>query len=162
MYEGLLESFGAEQEESKRACDSNDPMAMFQNPDKKPVAIRESGLFQMLMLLRCLRPGRVVPAVMFFVRGKLGEDFAKPPPFGLRAATTTARLPRRCSLCSAPGPTRRSRCSSLHWRRAKKWRASRWVRAKRPRRRSLWGVRPSQGTGPTSRTATWPLAGCPS
>ena len=35
------------------------------------------------MVLRCIRPDRVVPAVLEFVAGKLGEKFVKPPPFDL-------------------------------------------------------------------------------
>ena len=38
---------------------------------------------QDLMILRCIRPDRVVPAVLEFVAGKLGEKFVNPPPFDL-------------------------------------------------------------------------------
>ena len=51
---------------------------------------------QDLMVLRCIRPDRGVPAVLEFVAGKLGEKFVNPPPFDLAgsyADSNVARLP---------------------------------------------------------------------
>ncbi len=39
--------------------------------------------FQKMIILRCLRPDKVVPLVIDFVKTKLGEKFVDPPPFDL-------------------------------------------------------------------------------
>lgn len=36
-----------------------------------------------MIILRCLRPDKVVALVTIFVRDKLGEKFVQPPPFDL-------------------------------------------------------------------------------
>ena len=35
------------------------------------------------MVLRCLRPDRVLPAVMGYVSNEVGEKFVTPPPFDI-------------------------------------------------------------------------------
>eukprot|EP00438_Fugacium_kawagutii_P006795 Skav218523 [mRNA] locus=scaffold2478:215819:217028:- [translate_table: standard] len=46
-----------------------------------------------LMILRCIRPDRVVPAVLEFVAGKLGEKFVNPPPFDLAGSYSDSNAP---------------------------------------------------------------------
>jgi len=41
--------------------------------------------FQKLILLRCIRPDKVVPAVMMYIMEKIGQTFIEPPPFDLLA-----------------------------------------------------------------------------
>jgi hypothetical protein len=41
--------------------------------------------FQRLMIMRCIRPDKIVPAVMLFVADQMGQNFIEPPPFDLAA-----------------------------------------------------------------------------
>ena len=42
--------------------------------------------FQKMLVLRCLRPDKVVPGIVDFVTEKLGKKFVEPPPFDLPKA----------------------------------------------------------------------------
>ncbi|XP_030830748.1 dynein heavy chain 7, axonemal isoform X1 [Strongylocentrotus purpuratus] len=81
-FNGIRKKFPAQKEGWKILYDSGEP----QN-EKLPSDWEESlGLFQKLIIIRCLRPDKVVPAVQDFVTQKLGRKFIEPPPFDLGKA----------------------------------------------------------------------------
>jgi len=82
-YEPLLSSFQKEMEAWKTIYDSSDPMGIMRDQEKKPGSMKELGYFQDLLVLRCVRPDRVLPAILGYVAGTLGEKFVKPPPFDI-------------------------------------------------------------------------------
>lgn len=51
--------------------------------------------FQSMMILRCIRPDKMIPAITKFVTKKLGDKFVQPPPFDLAKSYTD-------SNCCAP------------------------------------------------------------
>ncbi|XP_013781027.1 dynein heavy chain 7, axonemal-like, partial [Limulus polyphemus] len=56
---------------------------------------KKLGTFQKLLILRCLRPDKVIPGIQNFVEEKLGAHFIEPPPFDLAKTFLD-------SQCSAP------------------------------------------------------------
>jgi len=64
----------------KKIYDSNDPASL-----KMPGAAHEKySAFQKIVILRCLRPDKVVPVVQQLVIDEMGQRFVEPPPFDLK------------------------------------------------------------------------------
>lgn len=59
-----------------------------QNPDEislpKPFNEDDDTSMRRLVVIRCLRPDKLVPAIRAFVVRKMGVTFVEPPPFELR------------------------------------------------------------------------------
>mmetsp|Transcript_24990 Transcript_24990/g.71830 ORF Transcript_24990/g.71830 Transcript_24990/m.71830 type:complete len:806 (+) Transcript_24990:371-2788(+) len=63
--------------------DDTTPMKIIKDPATRPKVMEGLNALQDVMVLRCIRPDRVVPAVLGFITEKLGEKFVTPPPFDL-------------------------------------------------------------------------------
>ena len=63
--------------------------------------------FQQLLLLRCIRPDKVLPAVNDFVEATMGRKFIEPPPFDLPGsyAESNATTPLLFVLSPGSDPT---------------------------------------------------------
>merc|ERR1719401_2255064 len=58
-------------------------MSLIRDPATRPDSMQELDSLQEIIVLRCVRPDRVVPAILGFITEKLGEKFVTPPPFDL-------------------------------------------------------------------------------
>jgi dynein heavy chain len=82
-YSSIATSFKVEQSVWSRIYDSSDPLKILQDEDEQPRSTAGFDRFEELMVLRCIRPDLVLPAVMKYVSDRLGEKFVTPPPFDL-------------------------------------------------------------------------------
>ena len=89
-FEGLNTGFAAQADAWKHIYDSAVP-----HEEKLPGNWESLSRFQKLLILRCIRIDKVVPAVQLYVAEQLGEQYIKPPPFNLAACYGD-------SVCTAP------------------------------------------------------------
>ncbi|KAK9514800.1 hypothetical protein VZT92_025488 [Zoarces viviparus] len=77
--QGIKEAFMKNPEGFRSIYDSKEPST---TPLPAPWCEKLNDL-QKMIIVRCLRPDKIVPAVTKFVTGKLGVKFVQPPPFDL-------------------------------------------------------------------------------
>ncbi|XP_039655501.1 dynein heavy chain 7, axonemal isoform X3 [Perca fluviatilis] len=77
--QGIKEAFIKGPEDFKTIYDSKDPSS---TPLPTPWCEQLNDL-QKMIIVRCLRPDKIVPAVIKYVTGRLGKKFVQPPPFDL-------------------------------------------------------------------------------
>jgi dynein heavy chain len=82
-YQVLHETFGRDRDSWREIYDSVDPLTILQNEKQQPESMKELSKFNELMVLRCLRPDRLLPGVMEYVADQIGEKFVTPPPFDI-------------------------------------------------------------------------------
>ncbi|EDW55574.1 GM17246 [Drosophila sechellia] len=82
-FKGLREDFNDNSAQWKPFFDSKSPQ---DNKDIPKSWENRVSVFQKLLLLRVFRPDKLVPAVLNFVSGELGERFVDPPQFDLMAS----------------------------------------------------------------------------
>ena len=78
-FKGFLEHFCASIESYKELADHPSPHEW----DFPEAGAKICNMLRVLIVLRCLRPDKVVPAISNYVVQYLGEEFVKPPPFEL-------------------------------------------------------------------------------
>ncbi|RDD45105.1 Dynein heavy chain 7, axonemal, partial [Trichoplax sp. H2] len=81
-FKGIRTRFSIYIERWKEIYDSFEP----QNEELPGDYSSKLHRFQKLLILRCLRPDKVIPAVLDFVADKLGKMYVEPPPFDLGKA----------------------------------------------------------------------------
>ncbi|XP_033097643.1 dynein heavy chain 7, axonemal-like isoform X2 [Anneissia japonica] len=81
-FVGLRKKFPAQKEGWKVIYDDTEP----QHQALPGEWGEQLGMFQKILILRCLRPDKVVPAIQDFVTAKLHKKFIEPPPFDLGKA----------------------------------------------------------------------------
>ncbi|XP_068180564.1 dynein axonemal heavy chain 12 [Antennarius striatus] len=77
--QGLKEAFIKESGDFKPIYDSKEPW----NTPLPPAWTQRLNDLQKMIIFRCLRPDKIIPAVTKYVTGKLGKKFVQPPPFDL-------------------------------------------------------------------------------
>ncbi|KAL3667786.1 hypothetical protein V7S43_007337 [Phytophthora oleae] len=80
-FTGFSDAFGTELELWEVAYNSTDPAELLTSIS----AVAALDAFQRIIVLRCLRPDKVIPAVMSFVATEMGQRFIEPQPFDLKA-----------------------------------------------------------------------------
>ncbi|CAH1117610.1 unnamed protein product [Phaedon cochleariae] len=81
-FVGIIQHFSANSNKWKVVFDSGEP----QDCPLPPPWDTKLNLFQKLLVLRCLRYDKVVPAIQNFVSANLGKMYIEPPPFDLTSS----------------------------------------------------------------------------
>ncbi|XP_023288729.1 dynein heavy chain 7, axonemal-like [Orussus abietinus] len=80
-FEGLKDSFVKDTDHWRMIFDHKEPY----NVDF-PGRFNQLSRFEKMLMLRCIRPDKVVPAVQNFVEDELGRQFVESPPFDLASS----------------------------------------------------------------------------
>ncbi|GLC47993.1 hypothetical protein PLESTB_000047400 [Pleodorina starrii] len=79
-FMGLTDAFAADPDAWRPLYDSSEP-----HRTTLPGLYNSLDTFRKLLIVRCVRPDKVVPAVQDFVEATLGKKYVEPPPFDLAA-----------------------------------------------------------------------------
>ncbi|XP_043287698.1 dynein axonemal heavy chain 7 isoform X2 [Venturia canescens] len=82
-FSGIQESLRRDTALWKYVFDHKEPQSL-----TFPSPFHKISLFEKMLVLRCLRPDKVIPAVQLFVEVELGKQYIEPPPFDLASSYT--------------------------------------------------------------------------
>jgi len=82
-YAGFHEKFGEDIALWRTVYDDVNPMKILKDPKTRPKSMDGFDGLQDVIVLRAVRPDRVVPACLEFIGSQLGNKFISPPPFDL-------------------------------------------------------------------------------
>ncbi|XP_066592221.1 dynein axonemal heavy chain 7-like [Prorops nasuta] len=80
-FRGIRESFTNNSDQWKIIFDSKEPQRA-----EYPSPFEYLNPFQRMIVLRCIRPDKIIPAVQQYVRSEFGEEFVEAPPFDLASS----------------------------------------------------------------------------
>jgi dynein heavy chain len=95
---GLSQDFSTNISQWKELYDDSDPHLR-----ALPGKWDTLGIFQKLLILRCVRPDKMTPALQNFVADKLGKFFIEPPPFDLAASYADSNSSTPLIMILSPG-----------------------------------------------------------
>uniref|UniRef100_A0A8C4T2P1 Dynein axonemal heavy chain 12 n=1 Tax=Erpetoichthys calabaricus TaxID=27687 RepID=A0A8C4T2P1_ERPCA len=98
-FKGLREHFHKTPKDFAPMYDSKEP---YNVPLPKPWNEKLNDL-QKMIVLRCLRPDKIVPAITNYVTDKLGKKFVEPPPFDLSKSYTDSNAVIPLVFILSPG-----------------------------------------------------------
>lgn len=98
-FAGFSTAFEAEVAHWDRVYTADDPAAAL----AAVPAVATLDAFQRLLVLRCIRPDQVVPALVAFVAMELGPQYIEPRPFSLHAGYDAATCATPLILVLSPG-----------------------------------------------------------
>ncbi|CAJ1351319.1 unnamed protein product [Effrenium voratum] len=103
IYAAIPDSFITQPKRWKEAYDSSDPMKYLTETRTAPDSLKGLSEFQKLLVLRCVRPDRVLPAVMTYVAAEIGEKFVTPPPFDIAGSYSDSSTTSPLIFILSPG-----------------------------------------------------------
>ncbi|KYN09877.1 Dynein heavy chain 7, axonemal [Trachymyrmex cornetzi] len=77
-FEGIKESFSNAVDDWKKIFDSREPQK-----ETFPAPYDKLNLFERLLILRCIRPDKIISAVQLLVEEQMGPQYVEAPPFDL-------------------------------------------------------------------------------
>ncbi|XP_028047400.2 dynein heavy chain 7, axonemal [Monomorium pharaonis] len=80
-FTGIRESYARSIDEWKKIFDHREP-----HTTSFPAPWNKLSSFEKMLVLRCIRPDKIVPAAQLFVAEQLGHQYIVPPPFDLAAS----------------------------------------------------------------------------
>ncbi|XP_018345947.1 PREDICTED: dynein heavy chain 7, axonemal-like [Trachymyrmex septentrionalis] len=101
-FEGIKDAFSNAVDNWKKVFDSKEPQK-----ETFPAPYDKLNLFERLLILRCIRPDKIIPAVQLLVEEQMGPQYVEAPPFDLVScfADSNCSIPLIFVLTPGADPT---------------------------------------------------------